>query len=127
MGHSQITDLQGKPIIDWEPTERVGGFGDWVQGTNSYERGVSIPASKMKWNSITIKGVNTSRTDKFSNMLNQGNGKYNLAVNSCVSMTSRALNVSGVFNVGILPYLLHEQMYLRGFGVSPYLFSHHLY
>lgn len=59
---------------------------------------------------------------KFSNYLNKG-GKYNLLYNNCVSMTSRALNISGVFNVGIHPYILHAQMYLRSIGVRPMLYS----
>lgn len=47
-------------------------------------------------------------------------------------MTSRALNASGAFNVGILPgishpYLLHAQMALRAMGARPMLFSHFVF
>ena len=119
LGHSQIVDMNGKPLVDWGPTESVSGFGDWVPGTNSYEGGVSISASKMKWDAVNIKGVNVSRISNWN-----PTGKYNLAFNSCVSQVSRALNASGVFNIGIHPYLLHAQMYLRSIGVRPCLFSH---
>jgi len=120
IGHSQIVDMKGKPLIDWGPTESVG-FKDWVQGTNSYEGGVSISASKMKWDAITIKGVNTNRISNWN-----PSGNYNLALNSCVSQTSRALNASGVFNFGFHPYILHGQMYLRSLGVRPMMYSYYL-
>ena len=119
IGHSQIVDNNGKPLVDWGPTESVSGFGDWVPGTNSYEGGVSISASKMKWDAVNIRGVNVSRISNWN-----PSGKYNLALNSCVSQASRALNASGAFNVGIHPYLLHAQMYLRSIGVRPCLFSY---
>ncbi len=120
IGHSQITDGKGSPLIDWGPTEGVG-FSDWVTGTNSYERGMAIPTSKMKWDPIPIKGVNLRRISNWN-----PSGKYNLALNSCVTQTSRALNSSGAFNIGIHPYLLHGQMYLRSIGVRPMIFSHYL-
>jgi hypothetical protein len=58
-------------------------------------------------------------------------GKYQLLFNSCVSKTSRALNLSGVLNIGILPginhpYFLHMQMYLRNQGFRPLLHSYYL-
>ena len=119
IGHSQIVDKNGKPLVEWGPSEPVSGFDDWVPGTNSFEKGVSLPASKMKWDAVNIKGVNVSRISNWN-----PSGKYNLALNSCVSQASRALNASGVFNVGIHPYLLHAQMYLRSIGVRPCLFSY---
>ena len=51
---------------------------------------------------------------------------HNVVYNNCVSMTSRALNMSGAFNIGIHPYLLHAQMYLRSIGIRPVLYSHFL-
>ncbi len=81
----------------------------------------------MKWDPIKITGVNVKRIDKFSNHLNNSFGKYNLALNSCVSMTSRALNMAGALNIGIHPYILHGQMYLRSIGFRTSLFSYYLY
>jgi hypothetical protein len=121
LGHSQIADMKGRPLVDWGPTQGVDGFGDWVTGTNSYEQGLAIPASKMKWSPLTIDGVNTGRISGWN-----PSGNYNLAFNSCVSQTSRALNASGAFNIGIHPYILHAQMYMRSIGVRPMLYSHYL-
>ncbi|MBN1185839.1 MAG: hypothetical protein JXB49_26395, partial [Bacteroidales bacterium] len=121
IGHSQL-NRNGKPVVDWGPTEGVSGFGDWVPGTNSYEGGVPIATAKMKWSPLTIDGVNVNRISSWN-----PSGKYNLAFNSCVSQTSRALNASGVFNVGIHPYLLHAQIYLRSIGFRPSLFSSYMY
>lgn len=49
------------------------------------------------------------------------------ALSDCVSQTSRALNMSGVFNIGIHPYLLQAQMYMRSVGFRPMLFSYQMY
>lgn len=121
IGHSQIIDMKGTPLIDWGPTRTVNGFGDWVVGTNSYENGLAVPVSKMKWSTLTIDGVNATRISEWNS-----SGNYNLIFNSCVSQTSRALNASGVFNFRIHAYLLHAQISLHSTGVRPMLHSHFL-
>lgn len=121
IGHSQLGDGKGNTYVDWGPNQRIQRYTKSVNGTNNYERG-AISASKMKWDALTIDGVNSTRISNWN-----PSGKYNLCFNSCVTQTSRALNASGVFNVGIHPYLLHGQMYLRTVGVRPYLFSSNLY
>ena len=126
ISHSQLSDGNGNVLIDWGPTQQVSGFGDWVGGTNSYEKGNLISAAKMQSNPLNISGVNTTRIANYASYLNKG-GQYNLAINSCVSQTSRALNMSGVFNIGIHPYILQAQMYLRSIGARPMLYSHYLY
>jgi RHS repeat-associated protein len=121
IGHSQLLDDKGVPIVDWGPTQqKTSTFGS-VNGTNAYENGQAIPLSKMKSQPIMIKGVNATRIANFT-----PTGKYNLFVNNCVNMTSRALNLSGAFNIGIHPYFLQAQMYLRSIGARPMLFSYHL-
>ena len=92
-----------------------------VPGTNAYEKGIPIPASDMKGGTLTIDGINTERISNWN-----PSGKYNLICNSCVSQTSRALNASGAFNVGIHPYLLQGEMFLRSMGVRPLIYSHYL-
>jgi RHS repeat-associated protein len=125
IGHSQLVDANGKPVVDWGPDPNYPIYKNApfksVQGTNSYEKGLALPSSKMKWNPVTIDGVNTNRIASWN-----PSGNYNLAVNSCVSQTSRALNASGAYNIGIHPYMLHAQMYLRSVGVRPLLYSHYL-
>jgi hypothetical protein len=83
---------------------------------------VFYPSSKMKWNPVTIDGVNTNRIASWN-----PSGNYYLAVYSCVSQTSRALNASGAYNIGIHPYMLNAQMYLRSVGFRPMLYSYHFY
>lgn len=115
IGHSQIVDMDGKTLVDWGPSNE----GSWSLGTNSYEGG-PIPATKMKWNPVMIKAANVNRISNWN-----PSGRYNLLFNNCVQQASRALNAAGVFNVGIHPYLLHAQMYLRSVGVRPCLFSYY--
>jgi hypothetical protein len=124
IGHSQIVDANGNPIVDWGPGEQLYKDDPFrsVPGTNSYEQGVALSTDKMKWDPVTIKGVNTGRLSNWSPA-----GKYNLACNSCVTQASRALNASGAFNIGGHPYLLHGQMYLRSIGVRPMMYSHYMY
>lgn len=124
IGHSQIT-MGNNVIIDWGPTEYKTSLLGLIEGTNSYENGRLIENMKgiSFWNPIDVHGVNIKRILKFSDYLNKG-GHYNLLYNNCVSMTSRALNISGVFNIGIHPYILHTQMYLRSLGLRPALFSY---
>ena len=124
IGHSQIVDKNGTPLVDWGPDVQLtkGNAFRSVRGTNSYEQGLALPSENMKWNALTIDGINTSRISNWS-----PSGKYNLCYNNCVSQTSRALNASGAFNIGIHPYLLHGKMALRSAGIRPYLFSSYLY
>jgi YD repeat-containing protein len=96
IGHSQITDGK-KTLIDWGPTEPVSGLRDWVKGTNDYEKGL-LGSETMKWKPVNVTGVNMNRISRIGQRLNTGNGNYNICVNSCVSMTSRAFNLSGAFN-----------------------------
>jgi hypothetical protein len=71
-----------------------------------------------------IIGVNMKTLNSFSASLK--NVKYNLYFNSCVNNTARGLTLSGVISVGIHPYILSAQMYLRSIGVRPMIFSYYL-
>lgn len=124
IGHTQI-NIDGNIIIDWGPKELKSSVMGLVDGTNEYEKGKLLPnlQGKSLWNPIKIKGVNIKRINQFSEYLNKG-GKYNLLYNNCVGMGSRALNMSGVFNVGVHPYILHTQMYLRNLGIRPILYGY---
>ena len=122
IGHTQLSDNNDKILIDWGPVETTKF--KWVEATNSYEGGIPISTEKMKWKSLNVKNVNIGRLTKISEHLNEG-GRYNLFFNSCVSQVSRALNRSGVFNIGIHPYLLHAQMYMRSIGFRPFINSYY--
>lgn len=92
-----------------------------------------------KWDTHTTKGdafwrqnlkVNMNTIEKYAHWLNvkEATGKlvYSVALSSCVTHTSRALNLSGIFNIGIHPYLLNAQMYLWSNGIRPWSFSYFL-
>ena len=63
---------------------------------------------------------------KYSSYLNEHTPHYSWLVSSCVTHTSRALNMSGVYNIGIHPYLLHFEMFLRANGFRPMFSSYYL-
>jgi RHS repeat-associated protein len=123
-GHSQI-NIDGEIAIDFGP-ELEGGksFYGLPKGTNAFEGGALLDGGKLS--PIKIQGVNANTIRAYGGFIKSHPGRYNFAFNSCVSQASRALNASGAFNIGIHPYLLHAQMYLRSIGVRPILFSHYL-
>lgn len=124
IGHIQLNTSKGETLVDWGPNGRIApgknSLTAWRTGTNDYKNG-PMAFDKMKWDPVRIQGVNVKRLSQYSPP-----GKFNLVLNNCVQNASRALNMSGVFNVGIHPYIFHAQMYLRSIGVRPMLFSHYL-
>lgn len=123
IGHSQLTK-ENEVLIDWGPDGWSAGPFDRGPGTNSYEMGQLVGNQKGTkfWNPIEIKGVNMKTINNFKSTLDKG-GNYQMFLSSCVSKTSAALNRSGVFNIGVHPYFLHTQMYLRSVGFRPILSS----
>jgi hypothetical protein len=98
------------------------GSWHWMKGTNKWK--TYSAEGNPRW--IQELTVNKSTINKYANWLNarEAAGKltYSLELSSCVTHTSRALNLSGIFNIGIHPYLLHAQMYLWGNGIRPWTF-----
>ena len=76
--------------------------------------------------SIRIDGVNMERLTAISNNLNANPGAYNFLFRSCSSVAARALTLSGIPAIGIHPYLLHAQMYLRSLGIRPGIILHNI-
>lgn len=126
IGHTQLNS-DGEILIDWGPVDTKNSLLGLIEGTNEYESGNLLNNLKGSnfWDPVKIDGINLGRIYDFSEKINNG-GSYNLLYNNCVAMGSRALNMSGAFNIGIHPYLLHTQMYLRSIGVRPCLYSYHL-
>ena len=134
VSHSQITKSDVNkpiPLIDWGPESPNGVSKNEifknVPATNKYEKLGSIAPNTENSQTInnyttTIKGINVNRISNISKLLNKG-GTYNLFWNNCVNQTSRALNLSGFINIGLHPYLLQIQAYLRSIGFRPFLFS----
>ena len=75
--------------------------------------------------SITIlKGYGQQTLSVYVNTDKIDSDTYRLLTTNCVNKVSSGLNRSGVFNVGIHPYILQTQMVLRSIGARPTLFSY---
>ncbi|THF48565.1 RHS repeat-associated core domain-containing protein [Flavobacterium supellecticarium] len=107
----------GPPDQDFSlnPFKSVRGSNNWMNHTSD---------GSPLWRS-TISGVNKSKIHSYGMELSKNPPKYNVYFSSCVTHTSRVLNMSGFLNIGIHPYILHAQVYLRGIGFRTYL-SHYL-
>ena len=77
--------------------------------------------------SVTVKGVNLSRIANYGSSLAQKGINYNLYFSSCVNHAARALTIAGAPAIGIHPFILHAQMYLRSIGFRPALYSYKFY
>jgi hypothetical protein len=73
---------------------------------------------------LNVNGLNYKTFSNYSSNIKSGN--YLIPFNDCVVKVSRALNYSGVFNIGIHPKLLYYQLLLRSQGVNAYNYSHYL-
>jgi RHS repeat-associated protein len=102
------------------------GSWHWMKGTNGWDS--HSRAGEMIWRQ-NLK-VNMGTIEKYSRWLNAraATGKlvYSVELSSCVTHTSTALNLSGIFNIGIHPYLLNAQMYLWSNGIRPWTFNYFL-
>jgi RHS repeat-associated protein len=130
VGHSQL-NKNGEVLIDFGPTgdwkRFEPGRNDWIRHSSrgKYELISEMPGNK--FSPINVQGVNIDRLYKISSKMNSNPGTYQVLTRSCSSTVSRALTMSGAPAIGIHPYILHAQMYLRSIGVRPMIFSHHLY
>lgn len=93
------------------------------RGTNKWNNYVDASSDITK---ITVKGVNIKRIASYGAKLDRG-VKYNTYFSSCVNHCARALTISGVPSIGIHPFILNSQIYLRSIGVRPTLFSYQFY
>lgn len=125
-GNPVYADPNG--IISVGPNRYVDRSGSWhwMKGTNHWE--THTGAKEVFWRQTL--NVNKGTIMKYSQWLNkmENSGKfiYSLGLSSCVTHTSVALNLSGLFNIGIHPYLLNAQMYLWRNGIRPWTFSYFL-
>lgn len=114
VGPDRITD----PYGNWH----------WMKGTNKWSSYSAVAEEHPRW--IQNIKVNMNTIEKYSNWLNklESSNKliYSLELSSCVTHTSAALNLSGIFNIGIHPFLLNAQMYLWSNGVRPWTYSYYL-
>ena len=113
-------------IISIGPNQTADGDWSWMKGTNNWATYASKDF-KIWTQSISI---NRSTINRYAGWLNKleekGSLIYSFWGSSCVTHTSNALNLSGVFNIGIHPYLLNAQMYLWTRGIRPWTHSFYL-
>ena len=127
VGHSEIVNKNNEPIVSVGPDRINPGAKEswhWMKGTNSWPSYAGGTSNHPIWRQ-TLR-ANTKMIDKYGAWLNklENNGSliYSLELSSCVTHTSMALNMSWIFNIGIHPYILNAQMYLRNLGIRPGLF-----
>lgn len=129
IGHSAITK-----VGETDPHNSIVSVGPdpggkWIfnplkfnKGTNNWKN--YVDAGDDVWKN-TVKGVNVNTLNKYGAHFNKGI-KYNLYFSSCVNHTARALTLSGVPVIGIHPFILNAQIYLRAEGFRPVLYSYYL-
>ena len=128
IGHSALvyegTNSDDYSIISVGPNKLSPGTWHWMKGTNHWTTHSNGDNPIWRQN---IK-VNMNTIQKYSNWINElekdGSLIYSVELSSCVTHTSIALNLSGVFNIGIHPFLLNYQMYLWSNGVRPWSYSY---
>ncbi|GHU64363.1 hypothetical protein FACS1894123_08890 [Bacteroidia bacterium] len=125
-GNGNPANADPNGIISVGPNRHTdpGGSWHWMKGTNKWD--THTGTGEVFWRQ-NLK-VNMSTIEKYANWLNarEAAGKlvYSVELSSCVTHTSTALNLSGIFNIGIHPYLLNAQMYLWSNGIRPWTFSY---
>jgi hypothetical protein len=135
-GHSAIVEEGSKTggkdgLIsvgpDWDNASENSTW-HWMKGKNTWNTYSDNAKGHPIWRQTL--NVNKETIVKYGQWLNKlGNaGKlvYSVELSSCVTHTSIALNLSGIFNIGIHPYLLNAQMYLWSNGIRPWTFSYFL-
>ena len=127
-GFGNPVDADPNGIISVGPNRYTDSSGSWhwMKGTNYWD--THSRAGEVYWRQTL--NVNKGTITKYANWLNTremvGGLTYSVELSSCVTHTSRALNLSGIFNIGIHPYLLNAQMYLWSNGTRPWTFSYFL-
>ena len=124
--HNFIKDPNSIISVGPDRINDENGSWHWMHGTNGWN--THSRQGELIWRN-TIQ-VNRGTINRYVSFLNTriatGNFHYSVELSSCVSHVSRALNLSGVFNIGIHPYLLCAQMSLWSSGVRPWSVCNYL-
>lgn len=124
--NGDLANADANGIISVGPNRVTDPSGSWhwMKGTNHWDTHTRV--GEPFWRH-TLK-VNMGKIEKYANWLNSmeatGTLKYSVELSSCVTHTSLALNYSGIFNIGLHPYLLSAQMALWTNGVRPWTFAY---
>ncbi len=127
IGHSAITDVGETDPYNSIVSVGPDPGGKWIFNPFKFKKGTNdwsnyVNAGDDVWK-MTVKGVNVSRLKAYGAILDK-NVEYNLFFSSCVNHTARALTISGVPVIGIHPFILHSQVYLRSIGFRPSMYSY---
>jgi len=130
IGHSALTKVGETDPHNSLVSVGPDPGGNWIfnpfkfkKGTNDWKNYVDAGKDVSK---VSVKGINLKRIAKYGTNLDKG-VKYNLYFSSCVNHTARALTIAGAPSIGIHPFILNVQMYMRSIGARPSIFSHYLY
>jgi RHS repeat-associated protein len=128
IGHSAITAVgetdDYNSLISVGPSVTGKRIFNPFDLTNKADTGWSnYVSSTGTWKTV-VKGVNLKTITNYSSNLASG-AKYNLYFSSCVNHTARALTFAGVPTIGIHPFILHAQVYLRSIGLRPSFILNH--
>lgn len=129
IGHNAITNVGEKNPNNSIVSVGPDPGGKWIYNPFKFKQGTNrwnnyVDAGDDVWQT-PVKGVNVNRVNNYGIYLDRG-VKYNLYFSSCVNHAARALTISGAPAIGIHPFILHAQIYLRSIGVRPTLFSYYL-
>ena len=120
------TYVDPNKIISVGPNPNADGNWSWMDGINNWATYSSDDFTT--WRQSIDVNINT--IERYAGWLDklEANGTliYSWWGSSCVTHTSNALNLSGVFNIGIHPSLLNAQMYLWTRGVRPWTYAFYL-
>jgi hypothetical protein len=137
-GHSAIVeegtstggfnDPNGIISVGPDRVNQPNGSWHWMDGRNTWNTYSNGSKAHPIWRQTL--NVNKGTIVKYGQWLdkleNASKLVYSVELSSCVTHTSVALNLSGLFNIGIHPYLLNAQMYLWNNGLRPWTFSYSL-
>ena len=136
VGHSAIVKtgsssgddnmIEPNGIISVGPDRQANPFGNWhwMKGINHWDTHTNDGSFIWRQTINVNKGTITKYAKWLNGLESNGNLCYSVEISSCVTHTSTALNLSGVFNIGIHPYFLALQMSLWTNGVRPWFYSY---
>ena len=137
IGHSAIVNSgtetgSGSPmrdpnaLISVGPDPKANGSWHWKKGINGWYSHSNKNDEIWRQTIVANKKIIQNYGEWLNKLESSGKLIYSVELSSCVTHTSVALNMSGIFNVGIHPYILNAQMALWSNGIRPWSFCYQL-
>lgn len=118
-----MNDPNGIISVGPDYSSDPNGSWHWMKGTNHWDTHTGDGSPIWRHSLNVNKEVILRYAKRLNDRERAGCLHYSVELSSCVTHTSIALNKSGIFNIGIHPYLLSTQMYLWSNGLRPWSFS----